>query len=299
MPMTDNMRGAALMTAAMAGYTLNDVCMKLMSSEMPLGQTVALRGVLSIGMMSLVGWYLGVLRFRLPLREWGLIALRTVSEVIVTYCFLTALYNMPIANVTAIIQALPLTVALAAWAFLAEPLGWRRLLAILVGFVGVLLIVQPGGQGFSIWSVYALGAVVFITLRDVVVRKMNPNTPSFTVALLTSIGITLAFAVLSWGEQWVALSGRSMISLTLAAVFITCGYLFSVMVMRVGDIGFVAPFRYTGLVVALIAGLLVFGDWPDGLTLIGAAIVVLTGLFTLYRERALTRRIGAKAARTP
>ncbi|MDA5093241.1 DMT family transporter [Aliiroseovarius sp. KMU-50] len=296
MALTDNMKGAALMAASMTGFTLNDTFMKLMSSDMPLGQTVALRGVLVVILMFFVGRHLGVLRFRLQRREWGLISLRTATEVIVTYCFLTALFNMPIANVTAIIQALPLTISLAAWAFLGEPLGWRRLLAILVGLVGVLLIVQPGGAGFSVWSVYALAAVVFITLRDLIVRRMDPATPSFTVAFITAIGITLAFGVMSWGEEWGSIDVTNAALLSLAAICIIFGYLFSVMVMRVGDIGFVAPFRYTGLLVALIAGFLVFGDWPDGMTLVGVGIVVSMGIFTLYRERLVAR---SSVAKTP
>lgn len=271
-------------------YTLNDTCMKLISATMPLGQSVALRGGIAVMLMFLVGRYLGVLRFRLPKREWGLIVLRAGAEVVVTYCFLTALFNMPIANVTAIIQALPLTVSLAAWAFLSEPLGWRRLVAILIGFVGVMLIVQPGGAGFSIWSVYALGAVALITLRDLIVRRMDPATPSFTVAFLTAIGITVSFSLLSLGEIWVEVDLKSFGLLGLAAGFIICGYLFSVMVMRVGEIGFVAPFRYTGLVVALIVGYLFFGDWPDGMTLLGAGIVVAMGIVTLYREQITARR---------
>lgn len=283
------------MSAAMTCYTLNDVCIKLLLEGMPLGQTVALRGAIAIALMYTVGRALGVLRFDLPRREWGLIALRTGAEVIVTYCFLVALYNMPIANVTAIIQALPLTVALAAWAVLGEPLGWRRLLAILVGLIGVLLIVQPGGDGFSVWSIYALGAVAFITLRDLIVRRMDPATPSMTVAFVTAIGIASAFALMSVGEDWAPMDLRTVGLLALAAGFITVGYLLSVMVMRVGDIGFIAPFRYAGLVVALITGFVIFGDWPDLLTQIGAGIVVATGVFTLYRERMAARKLRRRA----
>ncbi|WP_311197184.1 DMT family transporter [Aliiroseovarius crassostreae] len=291
MALSDNMKGAVFMSAAMTCYTLNDVCVKLMLDGMPLGQTVTLRGVIAVTLMYVVGRYLGVLRFNLPWREWVLIGLRAGAEITVTYCFLTALYNMPIANVTAIIQAVPLTVALAAWAVLGEPLGWRRLVAILVGFVGVLLIVQPGGEGFSVWSIYALAAVALITLRDLIVRRMDPATPSTTVAFLTAIAITVGFSVLSIGEDWAGVDAASAGLLVLAAGFITMGYLLSVMVMRVGDIGFIAPFRYAGLVVALITGLLIFGDWPDGVTLLGAAIVVGTGLFTLYRERLAGRQL--------
>lgn len=290
MALTDNMKGAVLMTLSMAGFTLNDACMKALAGDLPLAQAVVLRGVLASVLIYLLGRGLGALRFDLPAREWKLIGLRAVAEIGSTYTFLMALFNIPIANVTAILQALPLTVAMAAWLFLNEPLGWRRLLAIGVGFIGVLLIIQPGGAGFSVWSMYALGTVGFVTFRDIIVRRMARSTPSMTVAFLNAVAITLAFALLSWGEVWAPVEARSASLLALAAVFIFGGYLFSVMVMRVGEIGFVAPFRYTGMITALIVGYLFFGDWPDGLTLIGAVVVVSMGLFTLYRERVLARR---------
>lgn len=294
MSMSDNMKGAALMSGSMAGYTLNDTCMKLLSGEMPLSQAVFLRGVVTCIMLYGLGLMLRSLSFRLRPREWWLMLLRSIAEMGATYCFLNALFNMPIANVTAVLQVLPLTVALAAWAFLGEPLGWRRLIAILIGFVGVLLIVQPGGEGFTVWSIYALVAVVFITFRDLVVRKLDTKTPSMTVALSAAVAITVFFGLASINVEWAPITVWNASLLLLAAGFIFMGYLFAVMVMRVGEIGFVAPFRYTGLIWALILGLFLFSEWPDMLTLIGAAIVVGTGLFTLFRERQLAKRI-AKA----
>ncbi|SEV96301.1 S-adenosylmethionine uptake transporter [Aliiroseovarius sediminilitoris] len=294
MPVSDNMKGAALMAGAMAGYTFNDASMKALSGDMPLSQAVFLRGIVTSLMLLGLGLALRSLTFRLSRREWKLMLLRSLAEMGATYCFLSALFNMPIANVTAVLQALPLTVALAAWAFLGEPLGWRRLFAILVGFVGVVLIVKPGGDGFTAWSVYALLAVGFITLRDLVVRKMSPTTPSMTVALVASVAITVAFGMVSATVEWSPITVRSGGFLVLAASFIFMGYLFSVMVMRVGDIGFIAPFRYTGLIWALIIGLIFFGEWPEVLTLIGAGIVVATGLFTLFRERQQSRQARAK-----
>lgn len=294
MSVSDNMKGAALMAGSMAGYTFNDACMKALSDDVPLSQAVFLRGVVTCLMLFGLGLALRSLSFRLGYREWKLILLRSLAEMGATYCFLSALFNMPIANVTAVLQALPLTIALAAWAFMGEPLGWRRLFAILVGFVGVVLIVKPGGDGFTLWSVYALAAVGFITLRDLVVRKMSPATPSMTVALVASIAITVAFGFASLGVDWAPVTPRSGGLLTLSAAFIFMGYLFSVMVMRVGDIGFIAPFRYTGLIWALIIGLIFFGEWPDWVTLVGAGIVVATGLFTLFRERQVSQRARAK-----
>lgn len=284
------MRGAALMTLSMAGYTFNDVCMKLLAPDMPLFQAVFLRGIFASIFIFLLARRMGAVRLRLPRRDWGLIALRTVGELGATYCFLIALFNMPIANVTAILQAVPLILALAAALFLREPLGWRRLGAILIGFAGVMLIVQPGGEGFTVWSSYALIAILFITLRDLSARRLSPDTPSLMVSLIAAIAICLGAGLASTTEVWAPVTLQTGGLLVLAALFILMGYLASVAVMRVGDIGFTAPFRYTGLLWALVLGWLVFGDWPDALTLLGAGIVVATGLFTLFRERQLARR---------
>lgn len=286
---SDNFKAAALMTGSMAGYTFNDASMKVLSATMPLEQAVFLRGVATCVLLYVLGRYLGTVRFNLSAREWKLIGFRCVGEIGATYCFLTALFHMPIANVTAILQVLPLVIALAAWVFLSEPLGWRRLAAISVGFIGVLLIIQPGA-GFSVWSLYALAAVVFITFRDLVVRKLSPETPSMTVAIMAAISITIGFGIASVGVEWVPVNGWSASLLGMAAFFIFFGYLFSVMVMRVGDIAFAAPFRYTGLIWALVLGLMLFSEWPNDVTLIGAAIVVGTGLFTLFRERRAAQR---------
>ena len=118
---SDNFKAAVLMTGSMAGYTFNDACMKVLSAKMPLEQAVFLRGVTTCVLLYVLGRYLGTLRFNLTAREWKLIGLRAVAEVGATYTFLSALFNMPIANVTAILQALPLTVAMAA----PEPLRCR------------------------------------------------------------------------------------------------------------------------------------------------------------------------------
>ncbi|MCI2394904.1 DMT family transporter [Aliiroseovarius sediminis] len=295
MSASDNMKGAALMTVSTAAYTLNDASMKALAGHMPLPQVVFLRGVLTCLLLCALGMALRSLTFRLERREWKLMLSRSLAEAGATYCLLNALFNMPIANVTAVLQALPLTVALAAWAFVGEPLGRQRLAAILVGFIGVILIVKPGGDGFNAWSIYALIAVGFVTARDILVRKMSSRTPSMTVAFVTAVAVTFAFGVASLGVEWAPVDSRSGLFLSLAAVFIIVGYLFGIMVMRVGDIGFVAPFRYTGLIWALLLGLVFFGEWPDTMTFAGACIVVAMGLFTLLRERHLVRQLKSQA----
>jgi S-adenosylmethionine uptake transporter len=287
--LSDNIRGALIMVGAMCAFTFNDAFMKSLADELPLFQAVFFRGLAAVVFLAILCRLLGQLRFDLPARDWGLVALRTAGEVGGTYFFLTALFHMPIANVSAILQALPLSVSLAAALFLREPLGWRRMTAIVIGFAGVLLIIQPGGADFSSFSLFALASVACVTLRDVAVRRLSRTVPSVFVALVAAVGVTTLGAIGSLFIEWAAFTPKSALQLTGASLFLIIGYICSVAAMRVGEIAFVAPFRYSSLLVALILGVFIFGEWPNALALTGATLVVATGLFTLYRETKLKR----------
>lgn len=295
MAMSDNTKGALLMMCSMAAFTFNDTMVKSLGPDVPLFQMLFLRGVVASALIYLLAKSLGKLRWQLSRHDWGLVALRTLSEIGAAYFFITALYHMPIANMTAVLQILPLTVTLGGALFFGEAVGWRRASAIAAGFCGMLLIVRPGPDGFDQYALYALVAVGFVTLRDLATRKMSSDVPSLTVTLVASLGVMLFAGVASLGSEWVVMDLRQWMLLTGAAVFILGGYLFSVLVMRVGEISFIAPFRYSSLLWALMLGYVVFGDWPDPITLTGAAIVVAAGVFTLIRGRRLSQ---AKSART-
>ena len=285
MVLSENMRGAVLMVGSMTAFTVNDACMKALSDELPLFQAMFIRSFVVIACLGLAAYLSGAFSVRLPKRDWQLILLRSFVEMGAAYFFISALFNMPIANVTAIIQALPLTVTLAGAVFLGEAVGWRRMLAILIGFVGVLLIVRPGGEGFSIYSLYVLAAVACVTVRDLASRRMSTAVPSMTVALSAAVAVLLFSGVGSLGTDWQPVSGKAGLQMAGAATFVIGGYIFSFLAMRSGEIGFVAPFRYSSLLVALVLGFFIFDEWPTALTLLGSAIVVGTGLFTLYREQ--------------
>ncbi len=283
--MSPNVKGALLMMGSMAAFTVNDALVKVVGQDLPLFQLVTMRGVLATVLVLIMARYLGALHLNFPPHDKWLIALRCLAELAATIFFLTALMHMPLANVTAVLQALPLTVTLGAALFFGEVIGWRRIAAIALGFVGMLLIVRPGPEGFSIYAIYALIAVASVTVRDLITRRMSAEVPSMVVTLATSLTITLAAIIVSTFEGWVPVSTASGAMIASAAVFVLIGYLFSVMVMRVGEVGFVAPFRYSSLLWALGLGWAVFGDWPDAITMLGGALVVGAGMFTLFRER--------------
>ena len=298
MPLADNTKGALLMMGSMTAFTVNDAFMKGLSAYLPLAQAIFLRGVVTTVLLVALGLALGQLRLRIGRGDAGLLAIRTLAEIGAVFCFLTAVFNMPLANATAILQMLPLAVTLAGALVLGERVGWRRLTAIAVGFLGVLLIVRPGTEGFTVYSLYVLGAVASVTIRDIAVRRMTADLPSLTVAVVAAAGVMVTSGIVSAFQPWQPVGTQAVALLAGAALCILLAYVLSVATMRVGDISAVAPFRYTGLLVALTLGFVVFGEWPGALTLAGAALVVGSGVFTLLRERRIAHA-GSRPTHAP
>ncbi|NKB26847.1 MAG: EamA family transporter [Rhodobacteraceae bacterium] len=286
---SDNMKGALLMMASMAAFTLNDACIKALSGSVPFFQIVFLRGVVTLPLFLALGWWMGALKIPSNARDRRLLLVRTLAEIGAVYFFLNALFNMPIANATAILAVLPLAITLAGALFFAEPVGWRRIVAICVGMVGVLIIIRPGAEGFTIYSVYAAIAVVFVVIRDLSARRLSGDASSVLAAVVGGVGVTVFAGFGTLGEHWVGFGLADIALLIGAAVFILVAYVCSVMTMRVGEIGVVTPLRYTNLLWALLLGFVFFDEWPDPWTLLGAGIIVATGVFTLAREHASRR----------
>lgn len=287
------------MAVAMAGFTMNDSITKAVASEMNFGQIMLVRGVFAIMLISAFATWQGALR---PMRTLFVrpVALRVIGEVGGTVSFLAAIVHLPLANTSAIFQALPLVITLGAALLFGEPVGWRRWLAIVAGFIGVLVIVRPGLSGFNEFSLLALVSVVFCAARDLATRQIPSHIPSLFITLLTTTVVTLTgAAILVPLGGWTPPSFRALALLALAAVLLLIGYQTVIMALRTGDISAVAPFRYTALLWAMLLGYLVFGDKPDVMMVTGASIIVLSGLYAFYRERIRHRLLAANTAGPP
>ena len=289
MPVSENMRGILLMSASMAGFTINDTFMKSVTQTLPLFQTIGLRGVVAILGLGLLAWLTGAHRFRPGRRDAGFILLRSLAEVAATALFLSALIHMPMANLSALMQALPLVITLGAALVFGDHIGWRRMTAILVGLIGVLIIIRPGTEGFDRWAILGVASVLCVVLRDLTVRPIQGQVPSALVALGAAVAVTAMGWIGAAFQGWQDPTGAELGQILASGLFLIVGYLTSVSAMRHGDIGLVAPFRYTSLLWAILLGLVVFAEWPDAWTLLGSAIVVAAGLFTLWREARLRR----------
>jgi drug/metabolite transporter (DMT)-like permease len=287
------------MAVATAGFTVNDAITKFVSSEMNFGQVMLVRGVFAIGLIAALAFHQSALRsFRTLLV--GPVALRVIGEVGGTVSYLAALSHLPLANISAILQALPLLVTLGAALAFGEPVGWRRWLAIIAGFAGVLIIVRPGAEGFNQFALFALISVVFCALRDLATRQIPTQIPSLFVTLLTTVTVTTTGAVILVPlGGWTPPSANVLGLLALAAVLVLIGYQCVIMALRTGDISAVAPFRYLALLWAMLLGYIIFGDVPDAMMIAGASIIVLSGLYAFYREHKRKRPVAASASGVP
>ena len=289
MPLSPNMRAALFMTVSMAGFTLNDGITKHASESMNMGQVMFLRGAFATLFIAALAWHQGALsKLRLALQPMVLI--RVAAEMMATVTFLIALAQLPIAIVSAVLQALPLAVTMGAAVIYGEAVGWRRWLAIAAGFAGVAVIVRPGLEGFSVYSLVALVCVGFCTARDLATKRIPEQIPTLLVSTVTAFAVSVcgAFLVQPMGG-WTNPGAFELFLLACAAGLLLVGYQFIILAMRSGEISFVAPFRYTGLLFSIALGFTVFGDVPDLAMILGSAIIVVSGLYMLYRERVVGR----------
>jgi drug/metabolite transporter (DMT)-like permease len=280
-----NTQGALYMALAMAAFSCSDALSKSVISVMNAGEIMLLRGILTSALVYLMARRMGALRSWTVVLQ-PMILLRVICEALAAVTYISALGMMPIANASAIIQALPLAVTLGAAVFLKEPVGWRRWSAIAVGFLGVLVIIRPGPEGFTPAALIVVASMFITAARDLSTRCVNKDVPSLMVTVCTAIGVSLigGLMIVPLGG-WQPPDVNSLLHLALGAVAVLIGYQCAILAMRTGDISIVAPMRYLSLIFSALLGMIFFAEVPDLWTGIGAAIIIASGLYTFYRER--------------
>ncbi|MBP1850951.1 DMT family transporter [Rhizobium halophytocola] len=298
MALSNNTRGALLMALAMAGFTCNDALTKTLAADLPAGQMMLVRGAIMTCLLVVIAGQMGALRQLRTLLQ-PMVFLRVGCESLATIAFLSALGQLPLANISAILQSLPLATTLGAALIFREPVGWYRWGAIIVGFCGILLIVRPGAEGFTTASLLMLVSVCGAAGRDLATKRVRAGTPSIGVTLATASGAVLvgSFMLVPTGG-WQPMSGNALAVLAIAALLLVVAHQSIVLAMRTADeISFIAPLRYTSLLWAVSIGVLAFGEQVDPLMALGALVVIASGLYTFYREK--KRKLPRPVAQEP
>jgi drug/metabolite transporter (DMT)-like permease len=284
MPRSRNTQGAVYMSMAMAGFSSSDALSKSVIGAMNAGEIMFIRGLFTSVLVYFIARHMGALRsWRIILQP--IIVLRVICEMLAAVTYITALGMMPIANASAILQSLPLIVTFGAALFFREPVGWRRWSAILVGLIGVMIIIRPGPEGFTPAALLCVASVLTTAGRDLATRSIDKDIPSLMVTVITAMTVAFFGALLVTPlGGWQPVSWTSISHLLMASVLVLVGYQSVITAMRTGDVSFIAPFRYTSLVFSGLLGFIFFAEVPDMWTLVGAAVVIASGLYTFYRE---------------
>lgn len=295
----ENLRGIALMLAAMLGFALEDMMIKSMSGRLPTWEIIVILGLGGGAVFAALAKMRGDAMLS-PAIWHRAVVLRNLGEVIGTGAFVSAIALIPLATASAILQATPLAVTFGAAVFLGAQVGWRRWSAIAVGFCGVLLILRPGLAGFDANALFAVLAVVGLSLRDLATRQTPRDISTFQMSSYAFFSIVpLGLLMMLFGDPPAMPNADNWAQIAGAMVFGIAGYYAIVGAMRIGDVAVVTPFRYVRLVFAILIAMAVFGEYPDALTLIGGGIVIASGLYTFLRERRLARRIAPHIPLSP
>jgi drug/metabolite transporter (DMT)-like permease len=285
--MHPNLRGSLLMIAAMACFAVEDTLIKSASATLPLAQILMLFGGGGALVFAALArrndeplWSPAVAA---PVMRW-----RVLFEVQSRLCYVLAITLTPLSSATAILQATPLVVVATAALLLGERVGPRRWCAILIGLVGVLIIIGPGAEDFSWLSLWAVAGMLGFAGRDLTSRASPPSLSALILGLYGFLSVVLAGVLYGlWTQEpFVPLDAQTGLYMAGAVLAGVLAYSALMTAMRTGDVSAVTPFRYTRLLFGLALGVLVFEETLSPTTLMGCGLVVLSGLFILWRKKA-------------
>lgn len=275
-----NRIGVLSMIGAMACFIVNDGLVKYVSQTLPAAQLIFLRGAMASMLMLAVVQAMGAMEhIREIARGW--VATRSVVDAIAAFLYLVSLFHLPIANATAINMTSPLLITALAAMFIGERVGLSRWLAIGAGFIGVLMIIQPQTEGFNLFALVCFFATLLLGVRDLLTRRVHVAVSSTLLTLSTTVAMTLLAGTLSLFETWKPIGAFELGLLAVAAVFLAAGYYLIIGCTRYGEFSLTAPFRYSGLLFATLAGYVVWGDRPNVLAWCGIALMIGSGIYIL------------------
>jgi drug/metabolite transporter (DMT)-like permease len=289
-PMTSssNLRGIIYMVLAGVTFVSCDSFLKLMLRDVPPLQSLVLRGITAsvwcFGLLAVMGQ---LKELRKALGFWTV--MRSLAEVVAVTCFILALANVPLATVTAIYQVAPLLVLAGASLIWGEKVGVVRWLLIGVGLVGAILVAQPGSDAASPYALLGFVTAFASAARDLLSRKASDDVPGLVVTFNVIVAVLLAsFLNNQVFEGWQPVQNLTWVYAMGAGFFVMLGHFFVYMSFRHASARTVAPFYYTFTLIAVTAGAVVFGEFPNQLALVGIALIIFCGLGVLYFERGET-----------
>jgi drug/metabolite transporter (DMT)-like permease len=282
--LSPNVLGSLYMAIGSLGYVVNDALIRAATDEgLDVYQALFLRAVAMSTLFAAAGELRGqrltIERLRRPL------VIRVLAELGATALFFAALVRMPFGNAQTILMLVPFAVTVVAAVHLGERVSTQQYAAVMIGFVGVLVVVRPATDSFSWWSLAVVASAALMVVRELATRQVDRRTPALPIALLTALGLSGLTGVISIFTGWGDPTRQSLVLVGFACICLVVGYVFTIETVRVGDLSVSAPFRYTTLVGAVVIGAAFFDEVPDLVTLAGCLLIVLAGVASIRLER--------------
>lgn len=283
--MIDNTRGILAMSAAVLVFIFNDALIKIAAETVPAIQAIGVRGVFATLWVTLALAVTGAWR-QLGGMAHPYVLLRGTLEAASSIVYLVALFHIQFAIATAINLSTPLIFTALAVLLLKETVRWRRWSAVIVGFLGVLLVIQPRPGDIDVWAWVVLLATVLGAFRDVLGRYLPASVPTLVVSFASAVAVALVGCAWTFVEGWQPMTAYEIGLLVASSLLLAAGYQFLVLALRSGaEFSVIGSFRYASILWALAIGYVVWGDVPNALALLGIAVIVGSGLYILHRER--------------
>jgi drug/metabolite transporter (DMT)-like permease len=280
-----NIRGISFMLVGAAAFVLNDCFMKLALVDFPPYEVLALRGI--FGLL----WALGILAamgdlFKLPLALNRWVFLRGILEVGAMFTYILALAHSTVGDVTAIFQTTPLLVILGMVLIHKEATNIKLMVLVALGFVGALMVAQPGSSTTSPFLMFAFLTALFAALRDLAGRRVSTQVPALAAIFVTIALVFVGSVVVGLSfEAWVTPSQHHVWLMLAGSLAMMFGHMFIFLAYRNASAQAVAPFYYAFLLWAVIASYFIFGDVPNWLAITGMVLIIVSGLAIVYVEK--------------
>ena len=286
----ENLKGILFMLLSMAGFAVEDALIKVLSTTLPISQILVVLGMAGALLFAVLAFFWGEKLYSEDIKTKPFM-IRLGADMLAPLFFLPALALLPLATLTSILQAAPIMVTLGAALFLGQSVGWRRWSAIFAGFIGMLIIVRPGMEGFDAAALLALLGVTFLSIRDLATRVIRTELSTLTVTAYSFAVMAIAGCILiPFFDPFLWPTPREWALFALSTCIGGIAYAAIVKATRAGDVAVIAPFRYSRLVFALFIAVFFLGERPDWQTLLGASIIIASGLYTFWREQVAAHR---------
>lgn len=283
--MIDNTRGILAMSGAVVVFIFNDALIKLAAESVPSVQAIGVRGLFATLWCTLALLITGAWR-QIHWAAHPRVVFRGVLEAGSAIFYLVALFQIPFAIATAVNLSTPVILTVLAVLILKETVRWRRWSAVIAGFVGVLMVIQPHPGDLNAWTWVALGGTMFGCFRDIFVRFLPVGVPTLVVSFTTALIVAAFGCAWTLVDGWQPMSTRGLGFIAASSLLLAMGYQFVVIALRSnGEFSVIGAFRYGSILWALAIGYVVWGEVPNTLALAGIAVIVASGLYILHRER--------------